>query len=466
MVVAAPAGAPAASVPVPRALTGKVVAVAGGEPVAVTASGGLVRFGSDGAVQPVAGPTQSGTDPPFTVLGAARWLAVERTFGGPLWVGPPSGPLTEIASCIGPGPALTDSALIFIAGSCDAAAGELMIVDLRGDQPAAATPVIGGVRPDPHAPDITLAGNYVGYDAGGQLTVEDWTNGNVIQTVAPEAPPASCGTGTVGLAPAPYLCSFAVGDDGSLWELVDTVNTDCGADCMSGGKYSPMPTFHDACDGRIDQVAPGAAPATIAAQACANRIVVAAGRVLYHGSDPDPLEGGDLWIRGGGVPFEHVGHPGQVLGFDGSELTYVVDACTGESVSTVALPLAGPITQSPYLADCLATVAPPVLHLGTHPRLTVLISCRIGCVGPLFAGFYDIQATRVGRSASFAFGPGISRRITIPLGRHNLLVRRARGRRRILIDFWNALLYSDPANPELGLPEPPSAVAWATVRSR
>ena len=301
----------------------------------------------------------------------------------------------------------------------------------------------------------------VGYLAGQQIVVRNWTTGQTVQSAAPEAPVSYCGRGMPLTQTAQQrVCAFAVDADGSVWQLPDTVDYYCDLDCMSGapsarispsaiGKLPPTPTpiFIDSCNGRVDRTAPGGASQTIATPACGvTTMQVANGRALYH--NPTPAVRSDYWLAGADGTSSQVGSPSSdqigspdppyssVLAFTGTTLTYVSIDCTSEVVNTVAVPQGLPITAGHDPLSCPMTVSSPLLHLGPHPALSVTVRCQFGCVGPIVVGMNSYGGAGDGSSREFTILRGAQLRVTIRLRPRTPLLRRASRRWRITVGFW------------------------------
>ena len=176
--------------PVPRSLLIKsdfVDAYAGGAPVYESMGTRppyhLVRVTSVGAKM-VPGSQASRFNETFGSPTHLAFTTDDNRGDQKLSLGPAAGPLSPVSSCVAFGTSvLTDEALAYGFLGCNGPASA-KVIDLRSGTSRLAASYTDASPDQP----ISMAGHMIAYMSGNQIVVRDWTTGQLVQSITPEAP--------------------------------------------------------------------------------------------------------------------------------------------------------------------------------------------------------------------------------------------------------------------------------------
>jgi hypothetical protein len=351
------------------------------------------------------------------IVGSQSLVAVRRD--SDLFTGPAAGPLTNISHCASSTPKLDADNVAFPEAECG---GDPVLVVQSTERHVIALP------PGTHADRLSLAGPYIAYrlaraDGKHEIVVQNWQTGADAMRVPVESE-RECGTSTRDGKPTDSFCSMAVQSDGTVVELIGQFVFHPAGRTRYEEEYTD-----DTCGGTINwRSLADPQPHPISAHGCATEpLRIASGRVLFADR---PVVGIAVVDLQGNE--RRLGSPNQVYAFDGTNVFVNEETCIAGSIVSSSV-----LGDDPLLAftraessTCPMRFRDARLTLGRHPRLTMTLTCRIGCLGPVVAGT-DRYADAA--SPDFTLQPGKTRKVEIKLSRHSRLVRLARGWKQVRV---------------------------------
>jgi hypothetical protein len=182
----------------------------------------------------------------------------------------------------------------------------------------------------------------------------------------------------------------------------------------------------------------------VVAGAChADGVWLAGDRILYSPREFGPIAVADL--QGSA---RQLGSVELIYGFDGEHLITDQASCSALSVVSQSVLGDDPPLRPVDDLHCPLRYSGARLHLGRHPRFSVIVRCPHGCHGPIVVGAGDWLD---GASKEFALHAGGRIRVGVRLPRNSEIVRRARRSRSVTVSVYSFPVWSyqpreDPLN--------------------